>query len=192
MSPSPSRDVSQPQEISAKPLRKSTGRCLREYHDSVAAILECDDVKPNLLAAFGVPDELTVDAIQMEEDRALDARDRLNLRSEALESKRLNKIEELEKDLRKMAEGYDFVSKVVHAIFKELVLVKGRLGRGEDVSEEDCRNVQEGVEICKMAVELCNKLRDEFKKKINRLLAMEKSSKILEDPKVKKAVERLY
>jgi hypothetical protein len=95
MRPSQSRDVSSPQEISSTPLKKSVGRCFQDFHDSMSAVLACRKVDANLLSSFGVPEDLTQEAIQLEEDRALDAQDRLALKSETLESKKRKKLQAL-------------------------------------------------------------------------------------------------
>jgi hypothetical protein len=91
-----------------------------------------------------------------------------------------------------MAENFEYIGNTVHAIFSKLVSYINKLDHGENMSEKDCSNVKEGIEICKMAVTLCEKLRTQFKKKIDRLLTIDKSAEVLGDPKVKKAIERLY
>lgn len=187
-----SQDVFTPMEMSSQKLEREIGKCVHDLHDSVSAMLACRGVDPNFLASFDVSEDLTQEAIQMEEDRALGAKDRLALKSEVLESEKRKKIANLENDIREMAEGFDYVSKTTQAIFAKLASYKDRMGHGENMGQKEYDNAKEGVEICKMAVTLCKELRVRFKKKINRLLAIDGSPKILKNPKVKKAVERLY
>jgi hypothetical protein len=187
-----SQDISTPQEISSTPLKKSAGECFKDFHDSMSAVLACRKVDQNLLASFGVSEDLTQEAIQLEEDRALDAKDRLALKSEVLESKKRERVAVLENDLKELVEDFDYIGNAVHAIFSKLVSYINKLDRGESVSQEDCSNIKEGIEICKMAVTLCEKLRTQFKKKIDRLMAIDGSPKILENPKVKKVIGQLY